>query len=75
MSFSPEDLKNELEKYGIDVSVGLYDDGNVLEVYSKNKTGRSATYVRIREQFISPHYPETVVFDLSGGRLKCAFKK
>ena len=75
MSINIEDLKIELEKYGTDVSVELYDDGNVLEVCSRNKTGRSATYVRIREEFISPHYPETVVFDFSGGRLKCAFNK
>jgi hypothetical protein len=75
MSFNIEDLKTELEKYGTDVSVEMYDDGNVLEVHSKNKTGRSATYVRIREQFISPHYPETVVFDFGDARLKCAFKR
>jgi len=75
MSFSPEDLKTELEKYGQDVSVELYDNDNVLEIYVKNKTGRSATYVRIRDEYISPHYPNTVAFDFGLGRLKCAFKK
>jgi len=75
MSFSPEDLKTELEKYGQDVSVELYDNDNVLEIYVKNKTGRSATYVRIRDEYISPHYPNTVAFDFGLGRLKCAFTK
>jgi len=52
-------LKEQLDKYGIIIQCDLYENDKCLEIKIKNNTGRRVTYQNIVTNFISPYYPQS----------------